>query len=99
VLRCNGVLAHPTASLLLYAASLPHTTNLDSFGGWTMAASQCWWGHRPNKMALWYISGVEPGKLPPMPLKLAEPRQVVESWKRKDDRPDISKREGEHRPL
>jgi hypothetical protein len=50
-------------------------------------------------MTLWYICGVEPGKLPPTPFKLGEPRHVVESWKRKDDRRQVSKPEGEHRRL
>jgi hypothetical protein len=81
------------------AASLPDTANPISLGGWTMAPPQWGWGHCANKTALWYICCVEPGKLPPMPLKLAEPTLVVESQKRKDERAYISKLEGKHRPL
>jgi hypothetical protein len=51
------------------------------------------------KMTLWYICGIEPRKLPPTPLRLAELVQFVEFWKRKDERAYISKLEGKHRPL
>jgi hypothetical protein len=92
-------LVHTVASLLWDTPALHHTANPVSLGRLTMAAHQWFWGHRAKKMTLWYICGVEPGKPPPMPMKLREPTRVVEFWKRKDDRRQISQPEGERRAL
>jgi hypothetical protein len=59
---------------------------------------QHWWGHRAQKRTLLYVVGIEPRDLPEMPIDLAEPTHVVQSRKRHDYRPHITKSEREHTP-
>jgi hypothetical protein len=59
---------------------------------------QHWWGHRAEKATLLYIVGVEPRDLPEMPMRIDEPTHVVQSRKREDYRPHITKAEREHTP-
>lgn len=70
----------------------------DAFGGWTLAAPQKWWGHRAEKETWFYVVGCEPGDMPDLPYSMAEATHVVQSRKRQDCRPHITKAEREHTP-
>ena len=94
----GGVLEHPAGSTLWAAQSLPPPGKRDSFGGWTLAAPQKWWGHRAEKETWFYVVGCEPGDMPCLPYSMAEATHVVQSRKRQDYRPHITKAEREHTP-
>ena len=70
----------------------------DAFGGWTLAAPQKWWGHKAEKETWFYVVGCEPRDQPDLPLVLGEAAYVVQSRKRQDYRPHITKAEREHTP-
>jgi phytoene dehydrogenase-like protein len=99
VRRWGGVLEHPVASLLWLEAKLPKPGERDCSDGWTMSVSQWWFGHRADKPTLLYICGAEPRDLPNVPFKIGAPTHVVQSRKRIDHRPHISKAEREHTPI
>jgi len=99
VRRFGGVLEHPHGSTLWDAAGLPAPGRRDSFGGWTLPVLQFWWGHRAEKATDLYIVGCEPEDIPPIPFVMGEPTHVVQSRKRFDHRPHISKAERQHTPL
>lgn len=94
----GGVLEHPAGSTLWPAQNLPRPGERDAFGGWTLAAPQKWWGHRAEKATWLYVVGCEPRDQPDMPLVLGEAAYVVQSRKRDDYRPHITKAEREHTP-
>ena len=94
----GGVLEHPAGSTLWPAQNLPRPGERDSFGGWTLAAPQKWWGHKAEKATWFYVVGCEPHDQPDMPLVLGDAAYVVQSRKRDDYRPHISKSEREHTP-
>lgn len=98
VRRWGGVLEHPAASLLWPKAGLPAPGCRDAHGGWTLPIHQHAFGHRAEKATLLYIVGVEPGAVPAIPLRLDEPTHVVQSRKRHDYRPHVTKAEREHTP-
>jgi hypothetical protein len=98
VRRFGGVLKHPVGSLLWKKAGLPPPGQVDRYGGWTLPIHQNWWGHRAEKATLLYIVGCAPGDTPPIPLRLGEATHVVQSRKRFDYRPHITKAEREHTP-
>ena len=87
----GGVLEHPAGSTLWPAQRLPRPGERDAFGGWTLAAPQKWWGHRAEKETWFYVVGCEPRDQPPLPLVLGEASHVVQSRKREDYRPHITK--------
>lgn len=95
----GGVLEHPDTSTLWKEAGLPLPGQRDSWGGHSILVNQHWFGHRAEKRTLLYIVGCEPRDLPPLPIRLDEPTHVVQSRKRQDYRPHISKAEREHTPL
>jgi hypothetical protein len=77
VRRNGGVLEHPAWSKLWDAAALPLPGEAaDSFGGWTLAVSQKWWGHRARKRTWLYIVGCKPGDVPALPIHM-RPHQAV----------------------
>jgi len=94
----GGVLEHPAGSTLWPAQRLPRPGERDSFGGWTLAAPQQWWGHKAAKETWFYVVGCEPYDIPDVPLVLGEATHVVQSRKRHDSRPHITKAEREHTP-
>lgn len=94
----GGVLEHPAGSTLWTAQALPRPGERDAYGGWTLAAPQFWWGHKAEKATWFYVVGCEPGDMPEMPLALGEPTHVVQTNKRGDQRPHITKAEREHTP-
>lgn len=94
----GGVLEHPASSTLWQDQQLPAPGKRDEFGGWTLPIVQMWWGHRAEKKTWLYICGAEPRDLPEMPLRLGEASHVVQSRKRHDCRPHITKAEREHTP-
>ena len=89
----GGVLEHPAGSTLWPAQRLPRPGEGDGFGGWTLAAPQKWWGHKAEKETWFYVVGCEPGEMPDMPYVMAEATHVVQSRKREDYRPHITKAE------
>lgn len=96
VRRCGGVLEHPSGSLLWRVAGLPQGTTRDHHGGWTLVVDQNWWGHRARKRTLLYFVGVEPSRLPSIPLDLREPPCTVGLFSGRDRaraRPELSKPE------
>lgn len=99
VRRWGGVLEHPYKSTLWQACGLPAPSQIDPYGGWTLAAPQYWWGHKAEKASWFYIVGVKPHALPPIPLKLGEPEFVVQSRKRSNYRPHIPKADRERTPI
>lgn len=94
----GGVIEHPAGSTIWTAQRLPRPGERDAFGGWTLAAPQKWWGHKAEKDTWFYIVGCEPGDTPNVPLVLGESSHVVQSRKRQDYRPHITKAEREHTP-
>ena len=70
----------------------------DQWGGWTLAAPQKWWGHKAEKASWFYVVGCAPGELPALPYVMGEAAYVVQSRKRTDYRPHITKAEREHTP-
>lgn len=94
----GGVLEHPLASTLWPVAKLPAPGERDAWGGWTLPINQHWLGHRAEKATLLYIVGCEPGDVPPFPIRLDEPTHVIQSRKRTDYRPHVSKAEREMTP-
>jgi hypothetical protein len=94
----GGVLEHPAGSTLWPAQRLPRPGERDAFGGWTLAAPQKWWGHKAEKETWFYVVGCEPREQPDLPLVLGEAIHVVQSRKREDYRPHITKAEREHTP-
>lgn len=66
----GGVLEHPEGSKLWPSQLLPLPGQTDSYGGWTMAIPQHWFGHRAEKMTLLYIVGLKPTEVPPLPMCL-----------------------------
>jgi hypothetical protein len=95
----GGVLEHPASSTLWPAKGLPKPGERDRFGGFTLWVSQWWFGHRADKPTWLYIVGCEPEDLPPIPYKMGEPTHVIQSRKRENYRPHVSKAEREHTPL
>lgn len=98
VRQWGGVLEHPAASILWADQRLPAPGRFDPVGGWTLPVHQHWFGHRAEKATLLYIVGVAPRGIPEMPMRLDEPTHVVQSRKRHDYRPHITKAEREHTP-
>lgn len=95
----GGVLEHPAGSTLWRSQGMPTPGNgQDEAGGWTLAAPQHWWGHKAEKATWFYIVGCAPHEIPAVPLVLGEAAFVVQSRKRHDHRPHISKAEREHTP-
>jgi hypothetical protein len=94
----GGVLEHPAGSTLWPAQCLPRPGERDAFGGWTLAAPQKWWGHKAEKETWFYVVGCEPRDQPDLPFVMAEATHVVQSRKREDYRPHITKAEREHTP-
>lgn len=95
----GGILEHPASSLLWSEMNLPLPGQRDQFGGFSVWISQWWFGHRADKPTLLYIVGIEPADLPPIPFKLGEATHVIQSRKRKNHRPHVTKAEREHTPL
>lgn len=95
----GGVLEHPAGSTLWAAQMLPRPGgSRDQYGGWTFAAPQMWWGHKAEKATWFYIVGADPEDIPEVPLVLGDASHVVQSRKRHDYRPHITKAEREHTP-
>jgi len=94
----GGVLEHPAGSTLWPAQMLPRPGERDAFGGWTLAAPQQWWGHKAEKATWFYVVGCEPGDMPTLPYVMGDAAYVVQSRKREDYRPHITKAEREHTP-
>jgi hypothetical protein len=95
----GGVLEHPFTSTLWHEARLPQPGRFDSWGGWTLPVLQQWFGHRAEKATLLYIVGCTPQQIPDIPFVLGEATHVVQSRRRCDYRPHITKPEREHTPL
>jgi len=100
----GGVLEHPEASKLWLYCALPSPRGgEDVFGGWTLAITQHWFGHRADKATWLYVVGVGRGDIPVMPLQLGRAPRAVSpgGGLRKGDpfwRPHIRKDEREHTP-
>lgn len=97
--RWGGVLEHPAGSKLWADQSLPLPGAApDQHGGWTLAAPQKWWGHKAEKATWFYILGCSPADIPAIPLVLGDAMYVVQTRKRNDHRPHITKSERERTP-
>ena len=69
----GGCLEHPKRSKLWNAAGLPAPKEgRDEYGGFTVAFPQWWFGHPAEKWTWIYVCGIEPSKLPEIPLKIGE---------------------------
>lgn len=97
VRRWGGVLEHPQGSALWRYCNLP-APGKHGERGFTLGIHQHWFGHRAAKATLLYIVGCDPMDVPRMRLRLDEPTHVVQSTKRQDYRPHITKAEREHTP-
>jgi len=97
----GGVLEHPESSKLWDSQKLPKPGERDSYGGWTLAAPQKWWGHRAEKKTWFYVVGCEPKDIPRMPFVMGEATHTVGLFSGRDRsraRPEIGKAEREHTP-
>jgi len=95
----GGVLEHPAGSGLWADQGLPVPgAHHDEYGGWTLPIVQMWWGHKAEKKTWLYIVGCEPQNVPEMPMLLGYATHVIQSRKRNDSRPHVSKAEREHTP-
>lgn len=106
----GGVLEHPAFSALWASQAMALPGSRDSFGGWTFPAPQQWWGHRAKKDTWFYICGVEPADLPPIPFVMGEATHVIAQCKTLPDgsrvtkghrkwKPETTKTEREATPL
>ncbi len=112
VRKYGGVLEHPVRSKLWPVVGLPEPGERDSFGGWTLVVSQRWWGHKAEKLTRFYIVGVEPKDIPPMPFDIGRAHYICaggaaanarEAKRRRQcapewRRPSVTKAEREHTP-
>ena len=98
VRKNGGVLEHPQGSGLWADQWLPIPGARDQYGGWTLPISQMWWGHKAEKKTWLYIVGCDPRDVPPIPMRLGEATHVIQSRKRHDYRPHVTKAEREHTP-
>ncbi len=98
VRKFGGVLEHPAGSTLWDAAALPRPGCRDAFDGWTLAVPQKWFGHKAEKASWFYIVGCDPRDIPTVPYVMGDALYVVQSRKRQDHRPHITKAEREHTP-
>ncbi|MEY2875283.1 MAG: hypothetical protein RLZZ373_2654 [Pseudomonadota bacterium] len=96
----GGALEHPAGSTLWDAQRLPAIGDgEDVFGGWTTGVHQWDFGHRAQKPTWLYIVGCRPSNVPELPaLKLGEASHVIQTRKREDYRPQVTKPEREHTP-
>lgn len=94
----GGVLEHPAGSGLWVDQGLPIPGTRDQYGGWTLPVVQMWWGHKAEKKTWLYIVGCAPRDIPTIPMRLGEATHVIQSRKRSDYRPHVSKAEREHTP-
>lgn len=99
----GGVLEHPAGSSLWAAAGLPLPMHgLDAFGGYTVAVSQFWWGHKAEKRTWLYVVGVPFCDLPALPFVLGHPQYIIGSSMRRKGQPGwmpgTTKAEREHTP-
>lgn len=99
----GGVLEHPIRSKLWAAANLPRPGERDSFGGFTVAMPQQWFGHRAEKWSWFYVCGIEPKELPEIPFQIGEASHVIDTTKRlgkgvRGWRPCVNKRERDATP-
>lgn len=77
VIRENGgILEHPIASQL-FKKYLPLPGLIDEFGGYSISVNQNWWGHKAEKMSLFYICGLPLKNLPLIPLSFDAITHVV----------------------
>jgi hypothetical protein len=102
--RHGGVLEHPSASRVWKYSGLPTPNQRDSFGGFTLAIDQDWFGHRAEKRTKLYVVGCEPQDVPLIPLKLEDPLYVVSPSRNirvghPNYRPQLRKPEREHTPI
>lgn len=81
----GGVLEHPAHSTLWKDMQLPPPrAGIGGRQGITVEAPQWWWGHRAPKLSWFYIVGVAPNDLPPIPsfhLLLGGPTHLIRTSK------------------
>lgn len=99
LVRSNGgVLEHPAHSSFWDVAGLPRGNGeRDAFGGWTLAVSQKWWGHRAEKLTWLYIVGCGARDIPELPYSIL-PASHSCGRSRKRSRPSIEKAERDLTP-
>lgn len=98
VRKWGGVLEHPASSTLWPDMELPAVGERDAWGGWTMECEQFHWGHKAAKATWLYIVGCAKRDLPPIPVREGRPTHVIQSRKRSDYLPHVTKAEREHSP-
>ena len=97
--RNGGVLEHPKHSDLWKDQGLPLPgKGRDEWGGWTLDVAQSWWGHKAEKRTWLYIVGVEPSRIPRMPIRLGKGTHVIGQSRKLKNRPEVTKAEREHTP-
>ncbi len=97
----GGVLEHPISSTLWNAGNLPRPGERDSFGGFTVAMPQNWFGHRAEKWSWFYVVGIEPKDLPEIPFVIGEAERTIGLWSgrsRDRCRRSVTKRERDATP-
>lgn len=87
VRKWGGVLEHPARSRLWPHCGLPKPGQRDTWGGWTLAAPQQWWGHRAEKNTRFYIVGCEPWNVPEIPFVIGRAPCRIGDIGKKGDRP------------
>ena len=97
VRECGGVLEHPAHSSLWPDQGLPVGHEVDSFGGFTLAVNQSWFGHRAEKSTFLYVVGVEKRNVPQFSVRFDLPSHVIAS--KKSARPEVTKAEREATPI
>jgi len=104
VRECGGVLEHPAQSSLFKHMGLPRPGQApDVYGGWTLAISQFWFGHRAEKPTWLYICGISPRDIPELPYQMGQPSRVITNKKGLRSgmpgfRKECTKSEREHTP-
>lgn len=77
----GGVLEHPAASSLWEAGSIPLPGDLDEWG-FTLSIPQAWFGHRADKASWFYVCGLPPADLVPLPCPIFNGSRSIESMSR-----------------
>lgn len=102
--KWGGVLEHPEASLLWPDKGLPEPgAGCDAWGGFTISHPQFHWGHKALKPTRFYICGLDPKRLPPLPFRKGEPTHTQRSMtkemlKRPGAKPELLKKDREKTP-
>jgi hypothetical protein len=93
VRKWGGVLEHPFKSQLWEEYDLPLRSQVDEFGGYTIAMPQFWFGHPADKATWFYIVGCPVENLPAIPFRMGRAQECVTTSRGKRTEKEMKKSE------